>query len=78
MEALKTINSLYCNLKISDNKYEIREKENQLIDALEAYLKEECYESYIENNLKNTLIKARENDLYRSEMINIIKQFIFE
>ena len=34
MEALKTINSLYCNLKISVNKYEIRKKENQLIDAL--------------------------------------------
>lgn len=78
METLKRINSFYSNLKPYDNKYELKEKENQLIDALEVYLKVECYDSYIDNNIKNILEKARENDLYRSGVINIIKQFISE
>lgn len=53
-------------------------KEKQLINAVEAYLKIYCYESYLKNNLEKAFNKSREDDCYRSEMLEIIDRFIFE
>lgn len=57
---------------------DIMDKEKQLINAVEAYLKIYCYESYLKNKLEEAFKKAREDDCYRSEMLEIIDRFIFE
>ncbi|MZK51888.1 hypothetical protein GT715_09235 [Clostridium beijerinckii] len=56
----------------------IFDKEKELINAVEAYLKIYCYESYLRNNLEDAFKKAREDDVYRLEMLEIIDRFIFE
>lgn len=57
---------------------DIIDKEKQLINAVEAYLKIYCYESYLKNNLEKAFKKAREDDYYRLGVLEIIERFIFE
>ncbi|MZK53868.1 hypothetical protein GT715_26825 [Clostridium beijerinckii] len=57
---------------------DIYEKEKQLINAVEACLKLECYESYLRNNLEKAFQRAREDDNYRLGVLEIIDKFIFE
>lgn len=71
------ISDFICKTDILRISGDIVEKERQLINAVEVYLKLECYESYIKNDLERAFEKAREDDEYRAGMIEIIDKFIF-
>ncbi|MDR3593566.1 hypothetical protein [Clostridium sp.] len=72
------ISDFICKTDIIRISGEIYVKEKQLLNAVEAYLKLECYESYLKNNLEKSFAKAREDDDYRLGMLEIIERFIFE
>ncbi|NOW85509.1 hypothetical protein B0H39_003390 [Clostridium beijerinckii] len=72
------ISDFICKTDIIRISGDIYVKEKQLVNAVEAYLKLECYESYLKNNLEKAFEKAREDDDYRSGMLEIIERFIFE
>ncbi|WP_192927349.1 hypothetical protein [Clostridium beijerinckii] len=72
------ISDFICKTNILRISGSIFDKEKELINAVEAYLKIYCYESYLRNNLEDAFKKAREDDVYRLEMLEIIDRFIFE
>lgn len=53
-------------------------KEKELVDAVEKFLKTECYESYKNNNLKEAFKQAKSDKVIRLEILNIIDDFLFE
>lgn len=56
---------------------EVWSKEKELINAVEAYLKLECYESYQRNKLEEVFKKTREDEETRLKILKIIAKFIF-
>lgn len=52
--------------------------EAELMNAVESYLKTECYESYEKNNLKEAFERAKHDDLVKLGIMNIIDEFLFE
>lgn len=72
------ISDFICKTNILTISGDIIDKEKQLINAVEAYLKLECYESYLKNNLEEAFKKSREDDNYRLGVLEIIERFIFE
>ncbi len=71
------ISDFICKTNIMRISGDIIEKQLQLINAVEAYLKLECFESYVEDNLETVFKKAREDDDCRYQVLNFIEKFIF-
>lgn len=67
-----------CKTNILRINGDIIDKEKQLINAVQAYLKLEYCESYQKNNLEEAFIRAKTDENTRAEIIEIIDRFIFE
>lgn len=76
-----------CRYDISDfidktNIFQIRrdmiDKQELLVNAVEAYLKLECYESYKKNKLEKVFRKAREDEDSMIDLLILIEKFICE
>lgn len=66
------------NDKIKEMNYKEMCKELDLMNAVESYLKTECYESYEKNNLKEAFERAKQDNSVRVEIMNIIDEFLFD
>ncbi|WP_297430348.1 hypothetical protein [Clostridium sp.] len=58
------------------NVIDILHKEKELVNAVEMYLKLECYESYKNNNLERVFEKARNDEEIKSKVLHSINKFI--
>lgn len=71
------ISDFICKTNIIKISGDIREKEIELINAVEVYLKLEHYQSYIKNDLEPAFKQAREDDDFRYGFLDIIERIIF-
>jgi hypothetical protein len=62
-DALRSISDIFC-------------KEKELVNAVETYLKLECYESYKNNNLEEVFKKAIYDEEIKSKVLYSISRFI--
>lgn len=72
------ISDFICKTNILRITSDIIEKEKEIINAVEAYVKLECYEAYQNNNLEKIFKKAKEDEDTRLNILEIIDKFIFE
>jgi len=72
------ISDFICKTNILRITSDIIEKEKEIINAVEAYVKLECYEAYQNNNLEKIFKKAKEDEDTRLDILEIMDKFIFE
>ena len=72
------ISDFICKTNILRITSDIIEKEKEIINAVEAYVKLECYEAYQNNNLEKIFKKAKEDEDTRLDILEILDKFIFE
>lgn len=71
------ISDFMCKINYMQILGDMRETEINLINEAEKYLRVECYVSYIINNLEEKFERARQDDNYRLEALEIIKRILF-
>jgi len=72
------ISDFICKTNILRITSDMIEKEKEIVNAVEAYVKLECYEEYKNNNLEKIFKKANEDEDTRLDILDIIDKFIFE
>lgn len=60
-----------------ENKIDIICKEKELVNAVETFLKAECYEVYINNNLREVFEKARNDEDIKSKVLDSFSNFLY-